>query len=293
MPSQERNRTLAILRSASKGKYAILAQCCYDAQSVLATIRAAEKARSPAMVQLFPVTMKQFGIHFTRFVLDACHSASVPISVHVDHVGTDEDIARVLDWAEQGVQVDSMMIDCSHHDTDEENIAMAKPYCQRAAKLGMAVEVELGRIMGGEQGVRTMDDGALTRPEKAEQFLLELEVDMLAPSIGNIHGRYTSAPDFRLDLLDDLQGRVGPKTQANALIVLHGTDDLSDDLFRECVRRGCVKINVNSWAREPQVEHWVKRLSHDALPDVYDAGMEKFEAVCTRFFKLFGSAGKA
>lgn len=92
----------------------------------------------------------------------------MPIAVHVDHAGTDEDIERVLDWAEQGVAVDSIMIDCSHHDSDEDNIAMAKPYCQRATKLGMAVEVELGRLAGGEEGVRVIEEGALTKPEKGE-----------------------------------------------------------------------------------------------------------------------------
>lgn len=135
--------------------------------------------------------------------MEACHAAKVPISVHVDHAGTDEDIARVLDWAEQGAAVDSVMIDCSHHDTDEDNIKMAKPYCERATKLGLVVEVELGRLAGGEQGVRTIDEGALTRPEKgkcshykapimythvysstshhfvlAERFLTELGVDV-------------------------------------------------------------------------------------------------------------------
>lgn len=79
---------------------------------------------------------------------------------------------------------------------------------------------------------------------------------MIAPSVGNIHGRYTSPPNFRIDLLTELQKRVGPKTQANAHIVLHGTDDLPDELFRQCVQSGCVKINVNGWAREPQVDHW-------------------------------------
>lgn len=110
----------------------------------------------------------QFGIHFTSFVIQACHAAKVPIAVHVDHAGTAEDIERVLDWAEQGVAVDSIMIDCSHHDSDEDNIAMAKPYCQRATKLGMAVEVELGRLAGGEEGVRVIEEGALTKPEKGE-----------------------------------------------------------------------------------------------------------------------------
>lgn len=66
--STEKNRTVAILHGAAEGGYAILAQCCYDTQGVLATIRAAEKARSPAMVQLFPVTMKQVSgeAHFQR-----------------------------------------------------------------------------------------------------------------------------------------------------------------------------------------------------------------------------------
>lgn len=45
---------------------------------------------------------------------------------------------------------------------------MALPHCQRAAKLGMAVEVELGRLAGGEAGVRTIDEGALTKVEKGE-----------------------------------------------------------------------------------------------------------------------------
>lgn len=124
----------------------------------------------------------QFGVHFVRFTVEACHAAKVPISVHVDHAGNDEDITRVLDFADQGAAVDSIMIDCSHHETDEDNIAMAKPYVLRASKLGMAVEVELGRLAGGEDGVRTIDEGALTKPSKGKkkkrhQFSRELYCD--------------------------------------------------------------------------------------------------------------------
>ncbi|EPQ28139.1 uncharacterized protein PFL1_04466 [Pseudozyma flocculosa PF-1] len=287
------NLTLQILRNASKGKYAILAQSCYDAQSVVALIRAAEAANSPAIAQLFPVTMAQFGIHFVRFVVSACHAAKVPISVHVDHAATHEDISRVLDFADQGAAVDSIMIDCSHHDSDEENIQMATPYCQRASRLGMAVEVELGRLAGGEAGVQTIEEGALTKPEKAEKFLSALGVELLAPSIGNIHGPYVNPPDFRLELLDELQAAVGPSTPCDALIVLHGTDELPDSLFRQCVERGCVKINVNSWARDPQVRYWAAHLEKQGLNDVYDGGMDAFAKACSRFFHLLGSAGKA
>ncbi|CAO1632904.1 unnamed protein product [Jaminaea pallidilutea] len=293
MTAASNNRTLQILKAASDGKYAILAQSCYDTQSVLALIRAAEAARSPALAQLFPVTMKQFGIHFVKFVVEACHAAKVPIAVHVDHAATDEDIGRVLDFADQGAAVDSIMIDCSHHDTDEDNIKAAKPHCIRAKKLGMAVEVELGRLSGGEDGVQTITEGALTDPSKAERFLTELNVELLAPSIGNIHGRYINPPDFRLSLLDQLQSKIGPSTKSDALIVLHGTDDLPDELFKDCIRRGCVKMNVNSWCRDPQVASWTQNMGSKGLPDVYDEGMDAFGKAATRFFHLFGSAGKA
>ncbi|GAC71993.1 fructose 1,6-bisphosphate aldolase [Moesziomyces antarcticus T-34] len=287
------NLTLRILQAAHEGGYAINAQSCYDAQSVIALVRAAEEARSPALCQLFPVTMAQFGKPFVKFCLDTCHAASVPIAVHLDHAASDEDITRALDWAQQGVALDSIMIDCSHHDTDEDNIAMAKPYVQRANSLGMAVEVELGRLAGGEAGVRVIEEGMLTKPEKASRFLTELGAQMLAPSIGNIHGRYVNPPAFRLELLEALQSAVGPGTAANSYLVLHGTDDLPDELFRDCVRRGAYKINVNSWARDPQVEFWAKHLEKDPLPDVYEGGMQQFAKVCNRFFHLLGSAGKA
>ena len=55
--------------------------------------------------------------------------------------------------------------------TDEENIALARPYVERAEKCGVAVEVELGRLEGGEAGLRMISDAKLTNPEKAMTFI--------------------------------------------------------------------------------------------------------------------------
>jgi len=161
------NLTLSILEKAEAGKYAILAQSCYDAQSVLALISSAEASKSPAILQLFPITLSQFGKHWVAFVLKVAHAAKVPISVHVDHAASKEDIDMILDWAEESkdFKVDSIMIDCSHAETDGENIQLAQPFVKRAISLGMAVEVELGRLSGGEAGVRVIDEGMLTKPE--------------------------------------------------------------------------------------------------------------------------------
>lgn len=70
----------------------------------------------------------------------------------------------------------------------------------RATAAGVAVEVELGRLEGGEAGLRVVTDAQLTNPVKAEHFMKESGATLLAPSIGNSHGRYIKPPNFDLKL---------------------------------------------------------------------------------------------
>lgn len=134
---------------------------------------------------------------------------------------------------------------------------------------------------------------------------------ILAPSIGNIHGRYASPPDFRQDMyvflslssyisgffsqffqrsLKDLHSRFKGKVP----LCLHGTDDLPDSLFRECIANGITKINVNGWAREPYLEVMKSGLNAGKLfPEIIEESTETFAKACERFMDLFGSTGKA
>jgi len=57
--------------------------------------------------------------------------------------------------------------------TDEENIVLSRPYVERAHEYGIAVEVELGRMEGGEAGLRTISDAKLTDPTKASVYMRE------------------------------------------------------------------------------------------------------------------------
>lgn len=125
--------------------------------------------------------------------LNRAHQASVPVAVHLDHATDPEHLELALSLAEQGIAFDSIMVDASHAEvcepsvfysvvvadgllqfqTDEENIAIARPYVERARKCGVPVEVELGRLEGGEAGLRMMSDSKLTNPRKAETFIKE------------------------------------------------------------------------------------------------------------------------
>ncbi|KAI3611394.1 fructose-bisphosphate [Moniliophthora roreri] len=289
----EGNRTLDILYKAEQGGYGILAQTCYDAHSVIGLVRAAERLKSPALLQLFPVTLAYGKGPFLQFCLDAAQGASVPIAVHLDHATDPEHLELALSLAEQGIAFDSIMVDASHADSDEENIAIAKPYVERARKLGIAVEVELGRLEGGEAGLRMISDAKLTDPAKAVEFMKGHAFTgavILAPSIGNLHGSYINPPNFRQDILRDLRSIFRGQ---GIPICLHGTDELPDELFRECVKNGVSKFNVNSWGRDPYVKALSTSLQTKPFPDAVEEATEVFAGVCQRFIKLFGSDGKA
>lgn len=113
---------------------------------------------------------------------------------------------------------------------------------------------------------------------------------ILSPSIGNLHGSYLNPPNFHQDILIDLRDRFKNR---QPYLCLHGTDELPDDLFVECIKNGISKINVNSWARDPYVKALSTGLQTKPFPDAVEDATEEFAKVCERFIKLFGSAGKA
>lgn len=152
---------------------------------MIAVIRAAEATQSPAIIQLFPWTMKFQGPNFIKYVIGAAHAAKVPIAVHLDHCIEPEDVEAALE-----LPFDSIMIDASIQDP-EENIAQCKRIVKIANAKGISIEAEMGRIEGGEDGLPTVDlDTILTEPKAAKDFVEETGVQFLAPSFGNIHGNY-------------------------------------------------------------------------------------------------------
>lgn len=109
----------------------------------------------------------------------------MPIAVHLDHCieQADVDVALTLPF-------DSIMVDASTLEP-EENIARCKKIVDIANAKGIAIEAEMGRIEGGEDGLPTVDmEAILTRPEEARDFVEKTGVQFLAPAFGNIHGHY-------------------------------------------------------------------------------------------------------
>ncbi|KAK7227655.1 hypothetical protein V2G26_015658 [Clonostachys chloroleuca] len=58
MPFRGHNRALDIVNTAAAGGYAVPAMCCFNLEGILATVKAAEAKRSPAIIQLFPCAIE-------------------------------------------------------------------------------------------------------------------------------------------------------------------------------------------------------------------------------------------
>ena len=140
--------------------------------------------------------MSYAGSLLVNLAADACRSASVPISLHLDHAQDEESIKRAAD-----LPFDSIMVDMSHHEK-QENLKKTEELVRYCHNRGIAVEAEPGRIEGGEDGVKDTGlqglEEMLTDEEEATKFV-ETGIDFLAPAFGNIHGRYGGVEKIKLD----------------------------------------------------------------------------------------------
>lgn len=285
-PTLEKNRSMAILNAARDGGYAVPGMCCYNMESVIATVRAAEAAKSPAMVLLFPWAIQYAGTSLVKFAADAAHNASVPVSLHLDHAQTPELVRRAAD-IEDGF--DSIMCDMSHYEK-EENLKLTKELVEYCHARGIAAEAEPGRIEGGEDGVSdTLDlEAVLTTPEQAEEFVAT-GIEMLAPAFGNVHGEYgPRGIQLEYDRLQSINAAVGDRVR----LVLHGADPFDEAIFRKCIDAGVTKININKGMND----HYARIQNEQRgkpLTSVIENGTTEMQKAIENYMHWFGSAGKA
>jgi fructose-bisphosphate aldolase class II len=168
----------------------------YNLETIIGVVRAAEAKRSPVQILLFPWAITYANGLFVNMCADACRSATVPITLHLDHA-QDPEIIKIA--ANMPNAFDSIMVDMSHHEK-EENLALTKELVAYCHERGIATEAEPGRMEGGEDGVKDTGDleGVLTTPEEALRFV-DTGIDFLAPAFGNVHGNYGGVQNMKLD----------------------------------------------------------------------------------------------
>ena len=221
-----------VLDMAVAGNYCIPAFNVYNMETAMGVIAAAEEAKAPIIMQVYPRLMKEeAGYYLSPVVVAAAKKASVPVCFHLDHGPSELETTRALRWGATGIMLDGSTLSL------EENIALTKRVVDTCAYVGVQVEGELGHI--GTVNDDGMDE--FTVPEDAARFVKETGVACLAVLVGNAHGHYKKPPKLDIARIKAIREATG-----GIPLVLHGSSGIPMETLRESARIAVAKINVNT-----------------------------------------------
>jgi ketose-bisphosphate aldolase len=184
------------------------------------------------------------------------------LRLHQDHVPVIDEEGRAVDWRpliEEGVRLgyDSVMIDGSRLPL-EENIAGTRAVVEMAHP-GIAVEAELGAVLGHEPGplppyeelYRT--GRGFTDVDEAERLVRETGVDWLSVAIGSVHGAISGAAKDQAKVRARLNTEHlrAISERVRIPLVLHGGTGIELSCVLDAVQNGIAKINIATALRQP------------------------------------------
>lgn len=226
-----------MLEVARKNKFAVPAFNAGSGQLLTGVMEAAEDLQSPFIMAIHPDELSFLRDSFVSQVLHEINNTKLPITLHLDHGATLEQVVHAIQLG-----FSSVMIDSSHLPF-EENIEVTKKIVEIAHSVGVSVEAELGTI--GDTG-NSAEGGAAeiiyTDPDKAQEFVERTNIDSLAVAIGTAHGIYPKdrKPELRIDILEEMKDKV------EIPLVLHGGSSNPDEEISRSVGLGISKINISS-----------------------------------------------
>ncbi len=202
-----------------KGHLPIIGQFnVHNIELALAAIMAAEAENAPIILAVGPSTFEYLGD--ISPLISAIHKmirkATVPISLHLDHAKDFEMIKNALDLG-----FSSIMFDGSALPFDE-NVRLTAKAVELSHAYGASMEGEIGIIPAQEPSPNNISEN-FTNPEKAADFARETNIDLIAVSVGSVHGMQNQSSSIDCGLIKELS------TKLSCPQVLHGASGVLDE----------------------------------------------------------------
>ena len=211
-----------------------------------------------------------------------------PIFLNADHHYSFEKVKASIDAG-----FDSVVFDGASLSFDE-NVRVTKQCIEYADKFrteagkDILIEAELGYIGSGSNIKDKIPEGAgvKTKPEDAKKFVELTGIDMLAPSVGSIHGIIKSGkPHIDTELVSAIKKAVGIP------LVLHGGSGLRDEDFTNAIKAGISIIHISTEIRLAYDEALKKSLAenpNETTPyKILQPAVDAIEKVVESRLKLF------
>lgn len=264
-------------------------------ETLIAVSRAAQKLRSPVLVEVSHGEVEAIGLDNIRDMVDNYKQEyGLEMYINLDHSPSVEAAKRGIEAGFEFIHID---ISQARHDaSDEEIIADTKEVVAYAKFTGALVEAEL-HYFAGSSNLHTEEidyeeiKKTFSTPQGAKAFVEATGIDTFAAAVGNLHGKYPVPKELDLELLAKIREAL------TCNISLHGGSGTPLHYFNEAAKIGVSKININSDMRytfrktleKVLAEHPDEFAVVKLMPDVYNA----VQAVVEEKISGFDSAGKA
>jgi len=212
-----------------------------------------------------------------------------PIFLNADHHYSYDSVKNALDAGYDAAIIDAVKLSL------EENISLTKKCVAYSKDLktngrDVIIEAEIGFIGQSSKLLDAIPEGVseatMTKPEDAKYFVEQTGVDMLAPSVGNVHGMIKGGnPKL------DIQRIKMIKEACGIPLVLHGGSGISDEDFVSAIKAGISIIHINTEIRvayKEALEKFLKENPNEVAPyKILKPAVDAIERVVEQRLKLF------
>ena len=268
---------------AEKGGYCIPAFNVYNTETIMGVIEAAEEAKAPIIIQVYPrLINEQVGFYIAPAVIAGARRSSVPICFHLDHGPSELEVQKILRWGATGI-----MIDGSVHDFDK-NVEITKHIVDICEAVNVGVEGELGHV--GSVNDDAMEE--YTDPKEAGEFVKKTGVTCLAVLIGNAHGHYKKTPCLDIERVKAIR-----EATNGTPLVLHGGSGIPDEQVKAAIKAGIRKMNIGTdvcCAFAEGAKSELDNPNRSLAPDMFmKPSIASVKKLALSKIELCGAAGKA
>lgn len=280
-----------IVNDANKKGYAVGAFNMNNLETVLAVTQAAEKLKSPVILQVTEGALEYAGLsEITALIKAAANEIKVPVALHLDHGHSFQTVKKCIAAGFSSVMIDGSSLPY------KKNAQLTKKVVEYAHAKNVWVQGEIGRLEGAEDWVNVSNkDNFLTDPIDAKWFVHETGINVLAVAIGNYHGveKITQKKKLRLDLK-----RLAEIDKVITIpLVLHGASGFPPTQIRGAIERGIRIVNVDSELRisftEAERDFLQKNKNVFDPRKILTPAIKEMQKTIEKKMKVLGSAGRA
>ncbi|WP_434414646.1 ketose-bisphosphate aldolase [symbiont of Argiope bruennichi] len=211
---------------------------------------------------------------------------TIPVATNLDHGPTHDACIKAINAG-----FSSIMYDGSSLPIDE-NVRNTKKISDICKQYDISLEGEVGVVGGEEDGV--VGEVMYAKIDHCKRLVEEGCVDILAASLGSVHGHYKGQPHLGFEKMAELKEKI------NVPLVLHGGSGIPDDMIKKSISYGESKINVSTELLDAfcyGIKGYFDQNKH-LLPKGYDPriifedGIIPMKKVLLHKINLFGSNNK-